>query len=118
MKTAVVNGRIVHPDGILCGYAILIENGKISAIVSDESLNLDSVSVIDAHNNYISAGWIDIHTHGIAGEDFMDADPEANLRAMRAYAQHGVTGVFPTTLSAPFSEIRQALDALARTDFS
>ena len=118
MKTAFVNGKVVRSDGILSDYAIVTENGKIREIVPQNTLELDGFSVIDVQGSYVSAGWIDIHTHGIDGEDFMDADPQANLRAMRAYARHGVTGVFPTTLSAPFEEIRQALDALADTDFS
>lgn len=118
MKIAVVNGKIVCQNDILCGYAIVIENGKISNIVSENTIDPDVFSVIDVQGGYVSAGWIDIHTHGIDGEDFMDADPQANRRAMQAYARHGVTGVFPTTLSAPFTEIRQALDALANTDFS
>ncbi len=118
MKTAVVNGKVVRSDGIHYGYAVVTENGKIRDVVPQDTLNLDNFSVIDVQGNYVSAGWMDIHTHGIAGEDFMDADPEANLRAMAAYARHGVTGVFPTTLSAPFAQIRQALDALADTDFS
>lgn len=117
MKTAIVNGRLLCPNGELCGHTLVIENGKICAIVPDGTVTLDGVCVIDVQGNYVSAGWIDLHTHGIAGVDFMDADPQANLRAMSAYAQHGVTGVFPTTLSAPFHEIRRALDALAHTDF-
>lgn len=118
MKTAVVNGKLINPDGELNGYAIVFENGKICAIVPQDKLNIDGVSLIDVQGKYVSAGWIDLHTHGIDGEDFMDADPKANLRAMKAYARHGVTSVFPTTLSAPFSEIRQALDAMADTDFA
>ena len=43
----------------------------------------------------------------------MDADPAGMVRALQAYARHGVTGVYPTTLSAPFEEIRRSLDAMA-----
>ena len=118
MKTAIVNGRLICPDGEKCGFAIIIDNGKICEIVPEDTLNLNDFSVIDVHGCYVSAGWIELHSHGIAGEDFMDADPEANLRAMQAYTRHGVTGVFPTTLSAPFSDIRRALDTLVQTDFS
>lgn len=117
MKTAIVNGRLICPNGELSGYTLFFENGKICAIVPDSTVTLADISVIDVQGNYVSAGWIDLHTHGIAGVDFMDADPQANLHAMSAYAQHGVTGVFPTTLSAPFTEIRRALDALTHTDF-
>ena len=118
MKAAIINGRIFCPHGELQGYAILIEDKKIGDIVPENAINTGEFDVIDARGCYVSAGWIDLHTHGIGGVDFMDADPDANLRAMEAYARHGVTGVFPTTLSAPFAELRMALDAFADTDFS
>lgn len=118
MKTAIINGKILTSDRELQGYALVFEGGKICGIVPAEEINTSDFSVIDAQGGYVGAGWIELHSHGIAGVDFMDADPEANLRAMEAYAEHGVTGVFPTTLSAPFPEIRRALDALAHTDFS
>ncbi len=118
MKTAIVNGRVICSEGELKGYCLLIDNDKIYDILPEDAINTADFAVIDADGCYVSAGWIDLHTHGIAGEDFMDADPDGNLRAMTAYARHGVTGVFPTTLSAPFSDIRQALDALGNTDFS
>lgn len=118
MKTAIINGKILAAEGELRGYVLVFEGGKICDIVSADQINTADFSVIDAQGCYISPGWIELHSHGIAGEDFMDADPEANLRAMTAYAEHGVTGVFPTTLSAPFQEIRRAMNALVNTDFS
>ena len=106
MKTSIINGKIFAPDGELHSYSLIFEDSKICDIVPDGELNRADIFIIDAEGCYVSAGWIELHSHGIAGEDFMDADPEGNLRAMVAYARHGVTGVFPTTLSAPFSEIQ------------
>lgn len=48
------NGRIIDGD-------ILIENGRIAEIA--ESVNLPAEQTIDAKNNFVSAGFIDIHTH-------------------------------------------------------
>jgi len=36
---------------------------------------------IDADGAYLSPGFIDIHTHGAGGADFMDGDEESVYRA-------------------------------------
>ena len=112
MKKVFTNGIILHDGAELKGFSLLTEDNRIIGILGDGILPADA-EVIDVGGAYISAGWIELHSHGIAGEDFMDADPEGMVRALQAYARHGVTGVFPTTLSAPFEEIRRSLDAMA-----
>jgi len=111
MKTIFTNGIILKDGAELRGYGLLIDEGKISNLLGTDYPS--DAQVIDVKGAYISPGWIELHTHGIAGEDFMDADPEGMKRALDAYARHGVTGVYPTTLSAPFEEIRRSLDAMA-----
>lgn len=113
MKTAIINGTVLRDGKELHHHGILMEDGLITAVLPQELLSQEGVTVIDANGGYISPGWIELHSHGIAGEDFMDASPEGMVRALRTYARHGVTGVFPTTLSAPFEEIRRSLDAMA-----
>lgn len=115
MKMVIINGTLLHNGQELQGHSLVLEDGKIAAIVEGEPMG---ERVLDAQGGYISAGWIELHTHGIAGDDFMDADPAGVTRALHAYAAHGVTGVYPTTLSAPFAEIRRALDAMAKADRS
>lgn len=112
MKTIFTNGIILRNGTMLEGFKLLIEDDKIVDILDDEEDSAEA-EVIDVKGAYIGPGWIELHTHGIAGEDFMDADPEGMVRALNAYARHGVTGVYPTTLSAPFEEIRHSLDAMA-----
>lgn len=49
---------------------------------------------------YVSAGFIDMHTHGAGGADFMDGTVEAYLTAARKHAEHGTTLLYPTTLTS------------------
>lgn len=70
-------------------------------------------SVIDARGAYVSPGFIELHTHGIEGYDFMDNQAKGFVAALKAYAKYGVTGVYPTTLSAPIGELEQVLDGFA-----
>ena len=69
---------------------------------------------MDAGQGYILPGLIDIHTHGGAGSDFMDATYEDTVRIARFQASHGVTGVVATTLTAPLPEITGCLEVLRR----
>ena len=98
MKTIIKNGRLITPDGIIDGY-ILYEDGKIAKIGTGDSIP-QADEVIDAQGRYVSPGFIDIHTHGAGGADYMDGTLEAYLTAARMSARHGATLVYPTTLTS------------------
>lgn len=98
MKTIIKNGRLITPDGIIDGY-VLYEDGKIVEIGAGDSMP-QADEVIDAQGRYVSPGFIDIHTHGAGGADYMDGTLEAYLTAARMSARHGATLVYPTTLTS------------------
>ena len=83
-------------------YNILVSNGVIEYIGKETP---DSDECIDGKDLYASPGFIDIHTHGAGGADYMDATLEAYRTAAKAHAQYGVTTVLPTTLSATKEEM-------------
>jgi N-acetylglucosamine-6-phosphate deacetylase len=56
---------------------------------------------------------VDIHTHGAAGFDLMQADADGLNRIESFLARHGVTSYFPTTVTAPMDDTLAALDRLA-----
>jgi N-acetylglucosamine-6-phosphate deacetylase len=69
---------------------------------------------IDGEGGWALPGFIDLHVHGGAGCDFMDADA-ASLRAItRFHARHGTTGMLATTLTASKERLDAALEAAAR----
>ena len=93
-KTIIKNGQIITPYRNLgLGY-VVIEEGKILE-VSAGDIELSNATVIDAQGAYIAPGFIDIHTHGGGGYDFMDGTVEAYLGAAEMHARHGTTALLP-----------------------
>src|SRR5262245_9822292 len=78
---------------------LLMEADRIIAVGFD--LTAPQTPTIDARGYTILPGFIDLHVHGGAGADVMDASGEG-LAAMAAFvARHGVTAFLPTTMTAP-----------------
>ena len=104
----IYNGKIILPDKIIFG-TVEIKNKKISAITEGNPA-IVSGDDINANGNYISPGFIDIHTHGAGGSDFMDATVDAYLTAANTHLQHGATTIFPTTLASDLSELENTFE--------
>lgn len=68
---------------------------------TDESINGEGLTLLP--------GFIDLHIHGSAGHDVMDATPEALIEISRFLARHGVTGWLPTTLTDSHPRLMAAL---------
>lgn len=109
MKTVIHNGKIILKDNILENYNLYFENGKISAI-TDEKLSYDKS--IDAQGAYISPGFIDIHTHGAGGFDFLDGTVDAYVAAAQMHAKFGATSIVPTLTSVDVDSIQKAIGIL------
>lgn len=96
----IINGQIITPFRELgIGY-VVIKDGKIAEIASGDYSSKEECEIIDAEGNYVSPGFIDLHTHGAGGHDFMDGSIEAYLGAAEMHARHGSTYILPTTLTS------------------
>ena len=109
MVTKISNGRIVSPDGVLTGYSLYFENGKILDI-SKEEYPFDFE--IDAENHYVAPGFIDVHVHGGGGFDFMDGGADAIVQAANFHLQTGTTSIMPTSLACSFDTLTDFLKDL------
>lgn len=111
MIYAIENGKIILGNEILEGYTLYFEGETILA-VTKEKMHADEH--IDAKGNFVSPGFVDTHTHGAAGFDFLDGTEEAFLTATAFQAKHGATTVLPTITSSNFEDLARALAAYER----
>lgn len=105
------NARIYTENQVIPQGWLLCRAGTIAAVGAGNAPALD-VPLLDARGQHLLPGFVDVHVHGALGADTMDAQVEA-LRTMATfYAQQGVTGFLPTTLTAPHADILAALEAV------
>ena len=113
MRILVRNG-LVYQNSVrsFLPLDILIDNGRIAALSPVGKFDGCDADVIDASGLRLTAGLIDVHTHGISGSDFLLADTDALLRMSRSYLSHGVTTVMPTLASAPLDIMISAAERI------
>ncbi|MBR5618957.1 MAG: amidohydrolase family protein [Clostridia bacterium] len=108
MRIRIQSDRILTPQGLLNGY-IYCTDGTITAVTPDGSLPYDK-----AYNRtglYVSAGFIDMHTHGANGFDF-SGSAEDVVSGCNFLLRHGATSVCPTVSAAPFCEMAAAVRSI------
>src|SRR5215813_10731347 len=120
-SSKVFRGTVVLSDGLLPQGAVVVEMARIVAVGPEADVKWPAgAEVIDAAEGYVGPGFVDIHTHGGAGSDYMDGTPEAVRTSNRAHARHGTTTLLPTTSTGTPAQLRAMLDAveLVRRDWT
>ena len=110
-KILIRGGRVVLGDRIREGLDVVLADGKIAAIVPTGTLCEADYTIVDAAGQYVCPGFIDLHSHGGGGHDFMDGTMEAFLGAAEMHARHGTTAMCPTTLSGDPEETKTVCQA-------
>ncbi len=110
----IVNGQVITPKKIISAE-ILVENGKIAEI-SERKIDAPQAQIIDAKGKYVSPGFIDIHTHGAGGADFMDCTVDAYLKIAETHAKFGTTALMPTTLTVSMEDLFKSFEVYEEAD--
>lgn len=109
------NGRVVGPRGVLDGHCVLIEGGTIRQVApSAQVLWPPDAVVVDARGGFVAPGFVDLHVHGGAGRDTMEAKVETLAAIARFHARGGTTAWTPTIMTDTGERITAALDAVAQ----
>lgn len=103
--------RVYSEQQIIEDGYIKIKDQKIIEMGSSNELsNKDGFNVIEipAHYNAVP-GFIDVHIHGVAGADTMDATKEALDTMVMALPKEGTTSFLATTMTQEGKQIENAL---------
>ena len=94
------NARLILPTGIFLGE-LLVRDDKIEAVSINHALpHFEAQHTVDVNGKYLSPGFIETHTHGAGGFDFMDGDLDSIYGACRSHLCHGTTSIVPTTITS------------------
>ncbi|MBR3805188.1 MAG: amidohydrolase family protein [Clostridia bacterium] len=89
---AIINATIVMKDHLIPNGVILIDGDKIVKFGKAKNVQIpNGAEIIDACDNYVGPGLIDIHTHA-SDNMWIFEEPEKTSAYM---LKHGVTGVLP-----------------------
>lgn len=115
IRTILANGTVITPIRALHSSSVIVEGGRIAAVLPSDQVEMQEQDrVIDVGGAYVAPGFIDIHTHGAGGHDFMDGSVEAIMEAARTHLRYGTTTIMPTTLTSDLDELFDTLDKFAQ----
>lgn len=118
MRTIYTDANVILKDRIIRGY-VVVENGVIQACGTGKPASAGGREIA-LNGLYLSPGFVEMHSHGAGGCDFMDGTADAVRTAAAVHLSHGTTTLYPTTLAATREEILGSIDALraARTGWA
>jgi N-acetylglucosamine-6-phosphate deacetylase len=108
----IADGEVLGADGRIRPASVLVDGTVIREVAPSLPLP-PGAGLISAAGLTVSPGFLDLHVHGGAGADFMDATADALSTITAFHAAGGTTAMLATTASSSFPELLAALDNLA-----
>jgi len=94
---------------------VLIEDGRIACITTRAAGEAPAnMRVLDYPGATLAPAFLDVHIHGAAGHDVVEATPEALNTIGRFLATRGTGSFLATTVTAPLDATLRALSELAK----
>jgi N-acetylglucosamine-6-phosphate deacetylase len=114
MHTVVTAERLWDGTGLHQHPLLLIEDGKIDSIATRDAFQMPAgAKVLDFPGATLGPAFFDVHIHGAAGHDVMEATPQA-LDTMGTFlASRGTSAYLATTVTASLDATLRALEGLA-----
>ncbi len=109
------NCRIITATGVYPGE-VLVEDGIIEKVSFGKPIDISADREIDVMNKYLSPGFIDVHTHGAGGADFMDGTLESIYKACEMHMTHGTTSIVPTTITSTRKSLMDFVDLFNKVE--
>ncbi len=97
------SGKVFQEDGNFLEQTLYVNDHRL---VDKAEYQYDG-KVIDAEGLLVLPGLVDIHSHGAAGEDFSDGNPEGLKKILQYEKRCGITSYCPTSMTFPKERLRQ-----------
>ena len=117
MRTVLTAENLWNGTSLIHHPIVVIEHGRIESIHSRSATEIPATpgdQVFDFPSATLSPSFLDVHFHGAAGHDVMEASPEALNTIGRFLASHGTGSYLATTVTAPLDATLRSLSGLAR----
>jgi N-acetylglucosamine-6-phosphate deacetylase len=117
MRTIITAGRLWNGTELLEHPLLEIEDGRIAAISSRASAGEPipcGMKKLQFPDATLAPSFFDVHFHGAAGHDVMEATPEAVGAIGALLARHGTGAYLATTVTAPLDATLRAVEELAK----
>ena len=104
-------------DGIrlISNPVVEIADGHVVALGSQAERAIPTEAErLDFPNATLAPAFFDVHIHGAAGHDVMEATPEALGKVSRFLASRGTGNFLATTVTAPIDSTLRSLEGLAK----
>ena len=115
MRTVVTASRLWDGKRFISEPAIEIEDQLVTGVWSRaEQAIPPGVQVLDFPGAMLAPSYFDVHIHGAAGHDVMEATPESLNAVGRFLASRGTGSFLATTVTAPLDATLRSLNGLAK----
>jgi N-acetylglucosamine-6-phosphate deacetylase len=110
-----IHGNLVRPDGEIRRGTVTVSGGQIVSLDDEDAPRPDPAAPVlrTPPDAFVGPGLIDLHMHGANGSDFMAAEAEGARQITAFAAQHGVTGMLASAVTATGEAISAALRTIA-----
>jgi N-acetylglucosamine-6-phosphate deacetylase len=115
MHSAITAERLWDGSSFIHRPIVTIEGGRIQSIASRESVaSPKDMQVLDFPGALLAPAFFDVHFHGAAGHDVMEATPAALDTIGTFLATRGTGSFLATTVTAPLDATLKAVAGLAK----
>ena len=97
------SGKVFQEDGSFLEQTLYVNDHCLV----DKAEYQDDGEIIDAEGLLVLPGLVDVHSHGAAGEDFSDGNPEGLKKILQYEKRCGITSYCPTSMTFPKERLRQ-----------
>ena len=118
MRMLLTADKLVNGTSVLDFPVVEIQDGRIASIDSrtagGELPAASGIELLDFPGATLAPAFFDVHIHGGAGHDAMEATPQALTAMGRLLASHGTGSYLATTVTAPLDATLRSLEGLGK----